>query len=113
MDLIERGQVWLIDFNPIRGREQSGIRPALVISVDRFNNGPAELIIAIPITTRKKNIPLLVEIFPPEGGIERISYIKCEDIRSLSKERLVKHIGKISDTTMDKTESILRLLMNL
>jgi mRNA interferase MazF len=39
-----RGEVWLVDLNPIRGREQAGRRPALVVSVDEFNNGPADLV---------------------------------------------------------------------
>jgi len=91
-----RGDVWLIDLNPTKGREQSGKRPALIISADGFNKSQAELVIVLPISSKKKNIPLHVEIFPPEGGLNMPSYIKCEDIRSISKERLDEFLGTVS-----------------
>src|SRR5438128_11466126 len=46
-----RGEVWLIDLNPVRGHEQAGRRPALVVSDDLFNQGPAGLVIVLPITS--------------------------------------------------------------
>ena len=45
-----RGDVWDLDLNPILGREQAGSRPALILSVDLFNGGPAELVVAVPLT---------------------------------------------------------------
>jgi mRNA interferase MazF len=44
-----RGEVWLADLGTGRGREQSGQRPALVLSIDRFNAGPAELLMVVPL----------------------------------------------------------------
>src|SRR5262245_51942581 len=76
----KRGEVWFADLNPTRGREQAGQRPVLVISDDRFNASAAELVIVLPLTTRKKGIPYHVEISPPEGGMQQASYIKCEDV---------------------------------
>jgi len=108
-----RGDVWFVDLNPARGREQSGRRPALIISVNQFNYGPADLIVLLPITTRDKKIPFHVKINPPEGGLREISFIKCEDIRSVSKERLMKFSGKISDNTFLMIEDRLRILLNL
>lgn len=108
-----RGEIWLIDLNPVRGREQAGQRPCLVTSVDLFNHGPAELIIILPITSKRKNIPFHVTIKPPEGSINVESYIKCEDIRSASKSRLTKKIGQVSDQTMGLVEDRLRILMDL
>jgi mRNA interferase MazF len=106
-----RGDVWFIDLSPAKGREQAGIRPGLIISSNGFNNSAAELIIVIPITSKKKNIPLHIEINPPEGGMKITSYIKCEDIRSVSKERLVEFQGAVSVKTLDKVEQILKLLL--
>ena len=85
-----RGEIWLVDLNPVCGHEQAGRRPALVVSVDGFNHGPAGLVIVIPITTKDKGIPLHVGVFPPEGGLNEQSFIKCEDVRSVAKERLVR-----------------------
>lgn len=64
-----RGEVWMADLGTGRGREQAGTRPVLIISVDGFNQSGADLVIAIPLTSRKKNIRTHVEIKPPEGGV--------------------------------------------
>ncbi|SRR6266496_2427842 len=108
-----RGDVWLVDLNPTRGREQAGSRPALIVSVDPFNQGAAELVIAGPITSRAKDIPTHVQINPPEGGLTLPSFIKCEDIRSISKSRLVRRFGLVSTETMSKVEDRLAILLGL
>jgi len=84
-----------------------------VISVDGFNYGPAGLVVIIPLTTKKKGIPFHVEIRPPEGGVSRPSFIKCEDLRSVAKERLVKPWGRVAPSTLAEVEDRLRLLMDL
>jgi mRNA interferase MazF len=108
-----RGEIWLVDLNPVRAHEQAGRRPGLVASVDTFNHGPAGLVVIILITTKAKGIPFHVEVSPPEGGLEHTSYIKCEDIRSIAKERLVKQFGKIDEITLAKVEDRLRILLGL
>jgi len=108
-----RGEIWLVDLNPTRGREPFGRRPALVISVDLFNQGPADLIVILPITSKAKGIPFHVPVEISEGGLTKQSYIKCEDIRSISKERLSKRLGLVSDKTMAAVEDRLRILLNL
>ena len=97
MEQPARGDVWLVDLNPIRGREQSGQRPAMVISVDLFNSGPADLIVVLPITSQAKGIPFHVQIDPSEGGVTKTSFIKCEDVRSISKERLIRRFRSVSE----------------
>ncbi len=108
-----RGDVWFVELDPTMGREQAGRRPALIVSVDQFNYGPADLVILIPITSRDKKIPFHVKINPPEGGLREISFIKCEDIRPVSKERLIKFSGRISNNIFLLIEDRLRILLNL
>ena len=108
-----RGGVWLIDFSPTIRREQSGKLPGLILSVDAFNRGPAELIVSAALTSKRKGIPLHVEIRPPEGGLTLVSYVKCEDIRSVSKLRLIKQLGQVTPGTMAAVEDRLRVLMGL
>lgn len=108
-----RGDVWLVDLNPVRGHEQSGTRPALIFSVDLFNSGLAGLVVVIPITTRFKGIPFHVEVIPPEGGLVSTSYIKCEDIRSVAKDRLTKRLGAISPATLEMVEDRIQILLGL
>jgi mRNA interferase MazF len=47
-----RGDVWSINLDPTLGREQAGTRPALVLSVDKFNHGPADLLIVLRLLPR-------------------------------------------------------------
>ncbi len=108
-----RGEVWLVDLNPTRGHEQAGRRPALVVSVDPFNHGPADLVVVLPITTKAKGVPFHVEVRPPDGGVRAASYIKCEDVRSLAKERLSKRLGAISPAVESAVEDRLRILLGL
>jgi mRNA interferase MazF len=108
-----RGEVWFLDLNPTQGREQAGTRPALVVSVNRFNHGPAELAVVIPITSRQKGIPLHVPLVPPEGGVKQESFIKCEDVRSVSTGRFFRCWGRVSPATMQAVEDRLRILMGL
>lgn len=109
----QRGEVWLVDLNPVKGHEQSGKRPALIVSVDIFNQGPADLVVVIPITTKNKGIPLHVRINPPRGGLNEISYAKCEDIRSISKERLLERYGSVPVKIIAEIEDRIRILLGL
>ena len=108
-----RGDVWSVNLDPTIGREQAGIRPALVFSVDKFNHGPADLLIVLPITSRNKGQPFHVEVTPPEGGLKLPSFIKCDDIRSISKQRLKRFHGTVSAQTMAEAEKRMRILLNL
>ncbi len=108
-----RGEIWLVNLNPTRGHEQAGIRPGLVVSIDLFNHGPAGLVVLLPLTTQDKGIPFHLEVNPPEGGLSAKSFIKCEDIRSVAKERLSRQLGTVSSTTMVAVEDRMRILLDL
>ena len=114
MRTIQRGEVWLADLNPTRGREQSGQRPVLVVSADPFNQSPAELVIAVPFTTRKRGIPAHVEIRPPDGGLRDLSFAMCEQLRALAADRLTSGpFGNVSPAVLRTVEDRLRLLLAL
>ena len=108
-----RGEVWMAELDPVRGHEQGGRRPAVVISTDLFNRGPAGLIIALLITSTYRGIRSHLAIEPPEGGVRRRSYVKCEDVRSISTERLVERWGALSSSTMQLVGDRLRILLEL
>ena len=113
MSEASRGDIWLVNLNPTAWREQAGTRPALVVSVNIFNHGAAELVVVIPITSKPKGIPLHVEINPPEGGLSMTSYAKCEDVRSISTSRLMRRLGNVTPSTIDAVEDRLRVLLGL
>lgn len=108
-----RGEVWRVDLRPARGREQDGPRPAMVISEDKFNHGPAEMVIVIPITSKNKQIPSHVFVPRGEAGLSSDSYIKVEDIRAIAKERLVGYLGDLTYPRIEQVQHLLRVLLKL
>ncbi|HXN76937.1 MAG TPA: type II toxin-antitoxin system PemK/MazF family toxin, partial [Gemmatimonadaceae bacterium] len=85
----------------------------LVISVDKFNQGAAELVIVIPITKVNKELASHVFVPKSEAGLEFDSYIKVEDIRSISTERLQYLRGIVSYPRIEQVQQILRVLLKL
>lgn len=85
----------------------------MVISEDKFNHGPAEMVIVIPITSKNKQIPSHVFVPRGEAGLSSDSYIKVEDIRAVSKERLVGYLGDLTYPRIDQVQHLLRVLLKL
>lgn len=108
-----RGEIWQVALDPTRGHEQAGQRPALVVSVDTFNHGPAGLIVIAPITSRNRGIPLHVRVAPPEGGLKQPSVVLCDHVRSVATERLIRRLGTVSGGTLAEVEDRLRILLGL
>jgi len=107
-----RGEVWLVNWNPARGSEQAGKRPALVIQND-IGNKKASTIIVAAISGSVKIYPMNVKIDPPEGGLERPSIVKTGQILTVSKERLEKRFGKISAKKMEEVNRAIKLSLDL
>ncbi|HJT75616.1 MAG TPA: type II toxin-antitoxin system PemK/MazF family toxin [Gemmataceae bacterium] len=112
-----RGEIWLADLGAGRGHEQSGQRPVLVMSDDAFNAGLAGLVMAVPLTSKtkkSKNIPAHVPIDPPEGGVRAPSVLLCDQLRTISKDRLGRAPwGTVSAATLAEVEMALRVLLGL
>jgi mRNA interferase MazF len=108
-----RGEIWWVDLEPTLGREQRGTRPALVLSANKFNHGPAELVILCPITKVSKGIPSHVGITPEDSGLDHESHIICEQVRCVSKQRLRERIGQASPPVMERVSVLLRVLLEI
>lgn len=108
-----RGEVWFVSLNPTVGHEQAGRRPAVVISEDAFNRGPADLVVLLPITSTLKPIPSQIRLSPPEGGLDRESAVLCEAVRSVSRQRLIRRLGVVSAARLALVEDALRILLRL
>jgi mRNA interferase MazF len=109
----QRGDIWLMDLDLSKGREQAGRRPVLVVSVAEFNRSGAELVVVVPVTSNLRPIPWHVRIDPPEGGVRVSSAIMCEAIRSVSKSRLERRWGAVAPGAMREVEDRLRILLSL
>ncbi len=92
---ILRGDIRWADLNPVRGREQAGLRPVLVLSHDVFNeNSGTAIAVAITSQPQQAGFPLTVEL--KTGNLPRHSWAKISQIRTLSTERIGKLVGKLS-----------------
>lgn len=100
MARILRGDIFWADLDPVRGREQAGRRPVLILSQDIFNER-SETIIAVAVTGREPSagFPLTLEIH--SGQLPKRSWIKISQIRTLSTERLGSHIGRLSPEELE------------
>jgi mRNA interferase MazF len=108
-----RAEVWLVDFGEPVGREQAGRRPAVVVSADRLNDSRAGVVIVVPCTTTRRGLPSHVELDPASSGLDEVSYAKCEDVKSISDQRLVARLGSAGHDAMYEVERALRYLLDL
>jgi mRNA interferase MazF len=91
-----QGEIWLFDPDPVKGREiGKKVRPALVVSCNELNEGPSGLVIVVPMTSKDKGIPSHIRIDQHQAGIKVTSFAVCEQVRSVSKERFIKKLGKV------------------
>jgi mRNA interferase MazF len=101
---IRRGEIWLADLDPTRGRERTGQRPVLVVSASPFNQSGAGLVIAVPFTTRRRDIPTHIEVRPPDGGLRESSFAMCEQVHSIATDRLASQpFGRVSQAQLIRT----------
>jgi mRNA interferase MazF len=90
-------EIWYADLNPVRGSEQQGFRPVVIISGNMLNQY-LPVVIVCPLTSKIKNYKGNIILEPDEeNGLTEASEIMIFHIRSISKERLVRKIGEISD----------------
>ena len=107
-----RGEVWIVNWNPSRGSEQAGRRPALVIQNDIGNEKAATTIVAA-ISSSIRIYPMNVKLDPPDGGLERPSIIKTSQLLTVSKKRLEKRLGRVTTQKMEEINRAIKLSLKL
>ncbi|HBJ87172.1 MAG: type II toxin-antitoxin system PemK/MazF family toxin [Prosthecobacter sp.] len=112
---VRRGQIWLVDWSPGRGSEQLGKRPALIIQTDAANANPRyPNTIVLTLSTKGLNVATHVQLDPDRtNGLRELSWVKCEQILTLSKDRLVTLWGTISVEDMRKVEAATKTALSL
>lgn len=108
----KRGEIWLVNWNPARGSEQAGKRPALVIQNNTGNeHAPTTIVAAVSATV--KIYPMNVLLEPPQGGLTKPSIIKTSQILTVSKDRLEKRLGLVEEKKMKEIDRALKLSLAL
>jgi mRNA interferase MazF len=93
---VNRGELVLVDLNPVVGTEQSGIRPAVIVQVNKANKTSPHTII-VPLTSKIRNVILPSHVFLASGtcGLAQDSVALCEQIRVVDKQRVIKIMGSL------------------
>lgn len=95
MARILRGEIYWADLTPVRGREQAGLRPVLVISHEVFNL-PSGTVIALAMTGRPQRAGFPLTLRLESVRLPKPSWVKIGQIRTLSTERLGRKLGTVS-----------------
>lgn len=95
-------EIWYANLNPVKGSEQQGFRPVVIISGNILNQY-LPVVITCPLTTKIKNYKGNVVLEPDEiNGLAEKSEIMVFHIRSISKDRLVNKIGRIKEEQLQQ-----------
>ncbi len=97
---ISRGEIYWVNWNPGRGREQVGIRPALVIQNDTGNQYSPTTIVAAITTAPVKAYPFIVPITASESGLPQDSSVNLSTILTVSRDRLKDKCSELSAQKM-------------
>ncbi|MHB8765227.1 MAG: type II toxin-antitoxin system PemK/MazF family toxin [Deferrisomatales bacterium] len=109
MARVLRGDIYWADLNPVRGREQAGMRPVLILSADVFNERSGT-VIAVALTSQepRARFPLTCQLSSP--ALPKRSWVKVSQIRTLSTERLG---AKLARATPEELEQVLQGLTEI
>ena len=113
MNEIRRGDVFVVDLEPVSGSEQGGTRPCVVLQ-NTVGNKYSPTVILAPITSRLKKRDMPTRVMLPQGnGFSSNSMILLEHIRTVDKRRLKKHIKSLEPELMDKVDAALAISIGL
>ncbi len=107
MDEIRRGDIYIADLEPVRGSEQGGTRPVIIVQND-VGNKHSPTVIVIPITSKVeklRKLPTHTKLHCKGLPVDSISLL--EQVRTLDKSRLGNYIGKLNQRDMNKVEQAL------
>ena len=112
---LRRGQIWWIDWEPHRGSEQAGRRPSLVVQSNEANELDAyNLTIVLPISSGHADNDLHVRVEPSQmNGLGKSSFVKCEQILTVSKSRLDGYIGTLEPRHQKLIDQNLKAVLSL
>lgn len=106
-------EIWLTDFGDPYPGEPAHRRPSLVIGPAGTFGADFPFVIVCPIITRRRGLSIHVEVEPGHtAGLDEMSYVQCELIRSINRGRLVHRLGTIDTMTSARVHEIMRTLLN-
>jgi len=112
--IVQRGDIFLANLEPVVGSKQRGVRPVLIIQNDIMNkNSPITIMASITSKKFTKEFPTNVFITKEESGLDKESTILLNQIRTIDKRRLIKRISSLDDFLMKKVNLSLKVSLAL
>lgn len=111
---IKRGDVYFADLSPVRGSEQGGQRPVLIVQNNVGNKySPTVIVAAITAKITKAKLPTHVEVEASQVGLLKDSVILLEQVRTIDKTRLIQKLGQLEEDVMLKVNEALIISLGL
>ncbi len=112
---IRRGDVWWLDWNPSRGAEQAGRRLALIVQADFMNEEQIGSIVVLAMSTGSHGDDALHVDVPPSrlNGLSHQGVIKCEQVLTVSVDRLETYSGILEPRYMERVNYALKMILGL
>ena len=113
---IKRGQIYFVSLDPVRGREQAGKRPVLILSIDEINELPlvVTVIVGTKGTTSTKDYPTNIRVTSAESGLPLETIFLGFQLRSLDSHRFPKEpAGNLTTDKMLEVETVVRYCLGL
>lgn len=109
-----RGDIYFADLSPVVGSEQGGFRPVLIVQNDIGNKySPTVIVSAITSQIQKARLPTHVELPAHLSGLERDSVVLLEQVRTIDKRRLKRHVSRLEEEIMTKVNDALAISVGL
>jgi mRNA interferase MazF len=115
---VRRGEIRLVDLDPVRGSEASKVRPAVIVSNDAANGAAVRLgrgvVTVVPVTSSvDRAYPFHVLLPAGPTGLARDSKAQAEQVRSVAVERVGRELGTLSPALLRQLDQALRLHLGL
>jgi len=123
---VKRGEIYWVDFEPVKGSEQGGLRPALIVQNDVGNRAsPTTVVVAITRTVPPHLYPFIVVVEPGESGLSVRSAINCSQIVTIQQsgpagrlrpprgEDTVRPVGRLDARKMVQVDAALKFNLAL
>jgi len=110
----KRGDVWLVNLDPVIGSEQGKTRPVVIIQNDVANEySPVVIVAAVTTALGPKEYPTEVRVRAPEGGLKKDSAVLLNQIRTIDKRRMIERWGTLAPETMKRLDEALKISLGL
>ena len=110
---MRRGEIYWAVPDPGIGHEQSGRRPVLIVSSDDALNAIPHVLTVVPLTSRERPWSTRIEVTGDDRGLQAATWAICEQVRTISTERLRDRLGVADAITMRSIDQVLRFLLDV